>query len=90
MAAMAGESEAAFMLGTLYRDGDRVSRDAVEALAWFIVAAERKVAGDERLPHDFEGARDGLRQKMEAVQVRQADERATGILAKLRFHTKSG
>ena len=71
---------AAVVLAMLYRDGKKIPRDEVEALAWFIVSVERKSPNDERIPFDLDSARDALKEKLNAQQRKTAEEKAAAIL----------
>lgn len=89
-AAMSGLVDAAVTLAKFYRDGHGVARDDVEALTWFIVAVERKLPEDERIPLDLVSARDALKERLSEQQKNVAAARAEEILRKIGGRSKTG
>jgi hypothetical protein len=81
--AMTGLVDAAVNLAVCYRDGKDIERDDVEALAWFIVAVERKSPTDERIPFDLESARDAIKDRLNDEQRKAAHDKAEAILRKI-------
>ena len=73
LAADRGNALAQYNLGVMYRDGQGVPQDDVEAHKWFNLAASR-VSVDRMLY--TEAARDALAERMSAEQIADAQERA--------------
>ena len=72
----------------LFQDSTYAQRDDVAALMWLIVAVDRRVPTDERIPEDYVGAREALSQKLTRTQRDSAHQRARMLLDTLRFSFK--
>ena len=85
-AAEGGSAEAAHLLAGAFASGDKVKQDGVEALTWFIVAAELEMT-DKR--GTYEAQRDRVRAVLDPGTRKLAEERAEAILAPLRLLYKA-
>lgn len=81
-AAEGGSSEAAYLLFGAFASGDKVKQDAVEALTWLIVAAERD---PEPAGKPYQAQRDRINALINPAQRKLAESRAEAILAPMRL-----
>ena len=68
-AAKKGDAEAQFNLGLLYKEGEGVPQNYVEALMWFDLAASRATAEAQKICADD---RDDLAKQMPPAQIAEA------------------